>query len=159
MQSEMFTPTLDWGSELWVSLVWLAKAWAIAAVVTLLICLLIARSTVWGRQFWRITGAYFTGAESVKVWVWLGVILFIVMLGVRVDVLLSYQGNDMSNSFQAVAGGLSTTNEELKQSGKNGFYLSIVVFSVLATLFIAQLLLDMLLVQRFCLAWRAWLTD
>ena len=33
------------------------------------------------------------------------------------------------------------------------------VFSVLAALFIARLLLDMFLVQRFCLAWRAWLTD
>ena len=34
-----------------------------------------------------------------------------------------------------------------------------VTFSVLATLFIAQLLIDMFMVQRFCLAWRAWLTD
>ena len=29
---EMFTPTLDWGNELWTSLIWIAKAWAIAAV-------------------------------------------------------------------------------------------------------------------------------
>src|SRR3954468_6652998 len=102
MESEMWAPTLDWGSELWVSLIWLAKAWAIAAVATFLICVLIARFTVWGRQFWRITGAYFSGPESVKVWLWLGLILFVVMLGVRVDVLLSYYSNDMSNAFQAV---------------------------------------------------------
>ena len=31
----MFTPTLDWGNELWASLVWIAKAWAIAAIATL----------------------------------------------------------------------------------------------------------------------------
>ena len=31
----MLTPTLDWGNELWVSLIWLGKAWAIAAVATL----------------------------------------------------------------------------------------------------------------------------
>jgi putative ATP-binding cassette transporter len=155
----MWTPTLDWGSELWVSLVWLGKAWAIAAAVTLLICVLIGRYTVWGRQFWRITGAYFTGAESVKVWLWLGVILFVVMLGVRVDVLLSYYSNDMSNAFQAVAGGLSTDDQALKESGKHGFYMSMLVFCVLATLFIGQLLVDMFMVQRFCLAWRAWLTD
>ena len=30
---------------------------------------------------------------------------------------------------------------------------------MLAAIFIARLLLDMFLVQRFCLAWRAWLTD
>ncbi|HEV7854398.1 MAG TPA: ABC transporter ATP-binding protein/permease [Mycobacterium sp.] len=159
MESEMWAPTLDWGSELWVSLIWLAKAWAIAAVATLVICVLIGRFTVWGRQFWRITGAYFSGAESVKVWLWLGLILFVVMLGVRVDVLLSYYSNDMSNAFQAVAGGLSTNNEALKQSGKHGFYFSMAVFCVLAALFIFQLLVDMFMVQRFCLAWRAWLTD
>jgi vitamin B12/bleomycin/antimicrobial peptide transport system ATP-binding/permease protein len=159
MESQMWTPTLDWGNELWVSLVWLGKAWAIAAVAALLVCFLIARFTVWGRQFWRITGAYFTGAESVKVWLWLGLILFIVMLGVRVDVLLSFYSNDMSNAFQAVAGGLSTNDQALKESGKHGFYFSMIVFCVLATLFICQLLLDMFMVQRFCLAWRAWLTD
>jgi vitamin B12/bleomycin/antimicrobial peptide transport system ATP-binding/permease protein len=159
MESEMWTPTLDWGNEVWVSLIWLAKAWAIAAVATLLVCVLIARYTTWGRQFWKITGAYFTGAESVKVWLWLGLILFIVMLGVRVDVLLSYYSNDMSNAFQAVAGGLSTQDQALKESGKHGFYFSMVTFCVLATLFIFQLLTDMFLVQRFCLAWRAWLTD
>ena len=155
----MWTPTLDWGNELWVSLIWLGKAWAIAAVATLIIGVLIARSTVWGKQFWRITGDYFSGAESVKVWLWLGAILLVVMAGVRVDVLLSYYSNDMSNAFQAVAGGLSTNNEALKESGKEGFYFSMITFSVLATLFIAQLLIDMFMVQRFCLAWRAWLTD
>ena len=155
----MWTPTLDWGNELWVSLIWLGKAWAIAAVATLVIGVLIARSTVWGKQFWRITGAYFSGEESVKVWLWLGLILLVVMAGVRVDVLLSYYSNDMSNAFQAVAGGLSTNNDALKESGKHGFYFSMVTFSVLATLFIAQLLIDMFMVQRFCLAWRAWLTD
>ena len=33
------------------------------------------------------------------------------------------------------------------------------VFCVLAALFIGRLMLDMFMVQRFCLAWRAWLTD
>jgi vitamin B12/bleomycin/antimicrobial peptide transport system ATP-binding/permease protein len=159
MESEMWTPTLDWGNELWVSLVWLGKAWAIAAIATLVIGVLIARSTVWGKQFWRITGDYFTGPESVKVWLWLGAILLVVMAGVRVDVLLSYYSNDMSNAFQAVAGGLSTNNDALKESGKQGFYFSMITFSILATLFIAQLLIDMFMVQRFSLAWRAWLTD
>jgi vitamin B12/bleomycin/antimicrobial peptide transport system ATP-binding/permease protein len=156
---EMFTPTLDWGNELWASLVWIAKGWAIAAVATLIICVLIARFTTWGRQFWRITGDYFSGAESVKVWLWLGLILFLVIVGVRLDVLLSFQSNDMLTSFQTVEGGRSAGNEAVKQSGAHGFWLSIGVFSILAAIFIARLLLDMYLVQRFCLAWRAWLTD
>ena len=114
----MFTPTLDWGNELWASLRWVAKAWVIAAIATLLICVLLARYTVWGRQFWRITGDYFKGPESVKVWVWLGAILLSVMIGVRLSVLFSYQGNDMMTSFQVVASGLrrrQRRREELRQ--------------------------------------------
>ena len=101
----MFTPTLDWGNELLTSLVWIAKAWVIAAVCTLVVLVLLARFTTWGRQFWRITGAYFTGPDSVKVWLWLAVLLLSVIAGVRLDVLFSYQGNDMLTSFQVVAQG------------------------------------------------------
>ena len=158
----MFTPTLDWGNELWTSLIWIAKAWLIAAVVALAILAVLARFTVWGRQFWRITGAYFTGAESIKVWVWLGTILLFVIAGVRLEVLLSFQSNDMLTSFQTVEAGREAAaagNDAVKVSGRNGFYLSLLVFSILAALYIGRLLLDMFMVQRFCLAWRAWLTD
>ena len=79
----MFEPTLDWGNELLASLQWVAQAWAIAAIATLLICVLLAKYTVWGRQFWRITGDYFKGPESVLVWVWLAAILLSVIIGVR----------------------------------------------------------------------------
>ena len=65
---ETFTPTLDWGNELLTSLVWIARGWAIAAVCTLIVLVLIYRFTTWGRQFWRVTGDYFTGPDSVKVW-------------------------------------------------------------------------------------------
>jgi len=34
MNPDMFTPTLDLGNEWWTSLIWIAKAWAIAAVST-----------------------------------------------------------------------------------------------------------------------------
>ncbi len=88
----MFTPTLDWGNELLTSLWWIAKAWVIAAVATLVILVLIYRFTTWGRQFWRVTGDYFTGPDSVTVWIWLGVLLLSVVAGVRIDVLLSLPG-------------------------------------------------------------------
>ncbi len=103
----MWTPTLDWGNELLTSLWWIAKGWAMASASTLLVLVLIGRFTTWGRQFWRITGAYFTGRESIKIWVWLAVLMLIVIAGVRLDVLFSYQGNDMSTSFQVVASGVA----------------------------------------------------
>jgi putative ATP-binding cassette transporter len=156
---DMFTPTLDWGDEWWTSLVWIAKAWAIAAVSTLVILVLIGRFTKWGKQFWRITGAYFTGPSSVKIWLWLAALLLSVIAGVRLDVLFSYQSNDMLTSFQVVAAGLGGGNDAVKNSGKDGFFLSIFVFSVMALVHVARIMLDLFMMQRFMLAWRAWLTD
>jgi putative ATP-binding cassette transporter len=155
----MFTPTLDWGNELLTSLWWIAKAWAIAAVATLIILVLIHRFTTWGKQFWRITADYYKGPESVKVWLWLAVLLLSVVAGVRLDVLLSFQGNDMMTSFQVIATGVGDGNEAMKTSGKDGFWLSIVVFCVLVTIHVARVMLDLFLMQRFMLRWRAWLTN
>jgi len=156
---EMFTPTMDWGNELLPSLWWIAKAWAIAAVSTMVILLLIGRFTAWGRQFWRITGDYFKGSASVPVWIWLAVLLLSVIAGVRIDVLLSFQGNDMMTGLQVVAQGLTGQDQALKDSGKDGFWFSILVFAILASIHVARVMLDLFLMQRFMLRWRAWLTD
>jgi putative ATP-binding cassette transporter len=159
MNPDMFTPTLDWGNEWWTSLIWIAKAWAIAAVSTLVILVLIGRFTTWGKQFWRITGAYFTGPASLKIWLWLGVLLLSVIIGVRLDVLFSYQSNDMLSSFQSVASGIGSGDDAVKHSGKDGFFFSILVFSIMAVIHVARIMLDLFMMQRFMLAWRAWLTD
>lgn len=159
MNPDMFTPTLDWGNELLTSLWWIAKAWAIAAVATMVILVLIYRFTTWGKQFWRVTGDYFKGPDSIKVWVWLAGLLLSVVTGVRIDVLLSFQGNDMMTSFQVIAAGLGNGDAAVRDSGKDGFWFSIVVFAILATIHVARVMLDLFLMQRFMLRWRAWLTD
>ena len=159
MNPDMFTPTLDWGNELWTSVMWIAEAWAIAAVSTLVILVLIGAFTTWGKQFWRITGDYFTGPASVKIWLWLGVLLLSVIIGVRLDVLFSYQSNDMLSSFQSVASGIGSGDDAVKHSGKDGFFFSILVFSIMAVIHVARIMLDLFMMQRFMLAWRAWLTD
>src|SRR6195256_4343332 len=159
MNPDMFTPTLHWGNELWTSVMWIAEAWAIAAVSTLVILVLIGAFTTWGKQFWRITGDYFTGPASVKIWLWLGVLLLSVIIGVRLDVLFSYQSNDMLSSFQSVASGIGSGDDAVKHSGKDGFFFSILVFSIMAVIHVAQVMLDLFLMQRFMLRWRAWLTD
>ena len=99
---ETFTPSLDWGNELVTSAAvggeglgdsppW---AWWLRSA-------LLARFTTWGRQFWRITGDYFKGRESIPVWAWLGVLLLSVMIDVRLGVLFSYQSNDQFSALQA----------------------------------------------------------
>ncbi|GAA2566742.1 ABC transporter ATP-binding protein/permease [Mycolicibacterium diernhoferi] len=156
---EMFTTSLDWGSELVTSLLWIAKAWAMAAAGTLVVLVLLGRFTTWGRQFWRITGRYFTGRESIKVWVWLGVLLLSVISGVRLNVLFSYQGNDMMTGAQVAVQGLSSGDEAVRQSGVDGFWAALWMFALLATIHVARVMLDLFMMQRFMLAWRVWLTD
>ncbi len=156
---ELFTPTLDWSSEVWASLVWIATAWVIAAVCTLGVLALVGFFTEWGRQFWRITGDYFTGRGSVRAWLWLSALLLSVIAGVRLDVLFSYQGNDMLSSLQVAVQGMAVNEPAVRASGEGGFWTSLAVFCVLAAIHIARLLLDLFLLQRFVLAWRVWLTD
>ncbi|WP_275296952.1 SbmA/BacA-like family transporter, partial [Mycolicibacterium sp. CBMA 361] len=62
-------------------------------------------------------------------------------------------------SFQVVASGLAGHDEAVKASGAHGFWTTIGIFSLLATLHISRIMLDLFLTQRFILAWRAWLTD
>ena len=156
---EMFTPSLDWGSEVVASLIWVLKAWAISAVTTLAILALVARFTTWGRQFWRVTGGYFCGRASIPVWALLAVLMFSVMFSVRMDVLFSYYGNDQYSALQVAFEGASAGDDAVRDSGIRGFWFSIVVFALLVVTYLAQTLLDLYLMQFFIIQWRVWLTE
>jgi len=151
---ETFTPSLNWGDELVTSLLWVAKAWAIAAVCTVAVLALLARFTTWGRQFWRITGHYFTGGESVRVWLYLGVLLASVMIDVRLGVLFSYQSNDQFSALQAAFDGEGSA----KDIAIKGFWAAMVLYVGLAVTDIVRNLIDVYLMQRFIIRWRVWLT-
>lgn len=159
MEPQLFTPSLDWSNEIWTSVVWIAKGWVYAAVGTMVVLFLLYWFTSWGKQFWRISGAYFTGRDSIKPWLTLAFLLLLVIAGVRLQVLLTYQGNDMLTAMQVVAEGNISDDAAMKNSGVDGFWFSIAMFGILAGLFIARLLLDLFVLQRFTLAWREWLTD
>lgn len=158
MDSKLFKPSIDWSSAFQDSLRWLAIAWVIGAV-SLLAALVAARYlTPWGRQFWRITRGYFVGPTSVRAWLGLGVLLLLVLFSVRLNVLFSYQSNDMYTALQVALKGLATGNNEVKQSGIHNFWVSLGIFILLAAIFIARVILDIYLTQRFIIAWRMWLT-
>ncbi|KQY09015.1 multidrug ABC transporter ATP-binding protein [Mycobacterium sp. Root135] len=156
---EMFTPSLDWGNEVVASLIWVAKAWVISAAVLLAALAGLARFTTWGRQYWRITGPYFIGRQSVPVWAMVGVLLLSVMVSVRMDVLFSYYGNDQYSALQVAFEGASAGDDAIRDSGIRGFWFSIVVFGLLVVAYLAQTLLDVYLMQFFIIRWRVWLTD
>ncbi|HPY25881.1 MAG: vitamin B12/bleomycin/antimicrobial peptide transport system ATP-binding/permease protein [Actinomycetota bacterium] len=156
---EMYEPSLDWANELTHSLLWAAKAWAITAPLTVIVLVLLARYTAWGRQFWRVTGGYFRGRDSVRVWAWLGVLLFSTLVAVRLDVLLSYFSNDLYSSLQVAFAGAGAGNDAVRDSGINGFWAAIVTFMLIVVLYISRQLIDIYLTQRFIIRWRVWLTE
>ena len=156
---EPYEPSMDWGHALVPSLLWILKAWSIAAVVTLVVLFLLVRFTLWGRQYWRITGDYFTGRSAVKLWIWLGALLFSVMISVRINVLLSYFSNDLYNALQVAFEATSSNEDAIRADAIRGFWFSLIIFGILATIYITQVMLDIYLTQRFIIRWRTWLTD
>jgi putative ATP-binding cassette transporter len=156
---EMYEPSLDWANEIPHSLLWTAKAWLVTAVVTVMVLVLLARYTTWGRQFWRVTGGYFRGHGSARVWAGLGVLLFLTLITVRLQVLLSYQANDLYSSLQVAFEGAGSGNDAVRASGVTGFWTAIVTFGVIAALFVGRQMLDIYLTQNFIIRWRVWLTD
>ncbi|MET4430798.1 ABC transporter ATP-binding protein/permease [Mycolicibacterium sp. 624] len=154
-----FSPSIDWSNGLVDSLIWIGEAWAITALGTLVVLTLIARFTVWGRQFWAVTGAYFTGRHSIKPWISLSAMLLSVIIGVRLNVLFSYQSNDLYSAAQIAVQGHAVGNQSVKDSGVWGFWLSLMLFALLAAILVTRIMIDLFITQRFMLAWRAWLTD
>ncbi|WP_375483391.1 ABC transporter ATP-binding protein/permease [uncultured Mycobacterium sp.] len=156
---ELFKPSIDWSHALGDSLRWIAVAWLISAVCVIVVVALLRLLTPWGHQFWRITGGYFVGRRSIPVWLMLAVLLLSVVIAVRLNVLFSYQANDLNSSVQTAVQGIAAHNQQVKQSGVHGFWMSLWIFSIMAVLHIARFMLDMYLMQRFIVAWRVWLTD
>ena len=133
---EKFTPSIDWGHELVASSRWIVEAWAISAVCVLVVGVALARFTQWGGEFWRITGDYFTGRQSVPVWGLFGALLLSVMAAVRVDILLSYYSNDLYSALQTAFQGAGANNAAVRDSGIHGFWMAIATFCIIATLHI-----------------------
>ena len=86
-------------------------------------------------------------------------LLLSTIISVRLDVLLSYYGNDLFTSLQVAFQGRGADNDEMRESGIHGFWMSLIVFAILATIYISRVMLDIYLTQRFIIRWRMWLTD
>ena len=158
MNTGTFRSSIDWSHELVNSAVWVLVAFAITAPCLLVVLVLIGRTTDWGRQFWRITGTYFTGRQSLSAWTALALLLLSTIVSVRITVLLSYYTNDVFTSLQVTLQGISSGRGAIKDSGIHGFWVSIGIFCILAVLHVIRYLADMYLMQRFIIRWRIWLS-
>lgn len=136
---------MDWSNELLASLIWLGKAFVICFTGLVITAMLLGRYTVWGRQFRRITWAYFSPARSKAPLGVLAVIILMTLFSVRMNVLFSFWYNDFYSAMQKL---------DVK-----AFWFALAVFSTLAAVHVVRSLLDYYLRQGFLIRWRVWLTQ
>jgi vitamin B12/bleomycin/antimicrobial peptide transport system ATP-binding/permease protein len=107
------------------------------------------RRTRWGRQFWRLSGMYFIPRG--RTWLsWrpiltVALLLLLTVAAVRLDVVLSYQGN-----------GMFTAMQELDAPA---FWRFILIFGILATINVVLVLITYYIGQAQIIHWRLWLNQ
>lgn len=149
---------LDWGHETFNSLLWIAKAFAITAVVFLVGAAAIVRFTEWGRMFWRISGGYFSGRQSWPAWGLFAVVLLLAVYSVRMTVLVTYFYNDVYTALQrGVQALVDGAPGPESAHARDLFWHSLVVFGVLSTLIVFMGVLAYWLQQAFQIHWWEWL--
>ena len=90
---------IDWSTEWWRSPVWVLGVWVLVLVGFMLLGWLLVKRTGWGRQFWRLSSMYFIPYErsfrALKPILTVALLLLLTVMSVRLDVLLSFQGNEL----------------------------------------------------------------
>ena len=136
---------MDYTQELLDSLLWISKAMAITAVVFPLTVYILAKNTRWGRQFWLLAKGYLTPTRTLQPIIYFVIIVFFNLLSVRLDILFSEWYKAMYNALQKMEESI--------------FWVQMIVFCVLATVHMANVLLTYYLTQRFTIQWRTWLNE
>ena len=136
---------MDWRQELLASGLWLLKTYVMVIVLCTIGVLLLKRTTQWGRQFWKLTGPYFSPRRHPRVLAVLALILLLTLMSVRLNVLFS----NWYNGFYTA----------LQQLNVSAFWREMLVFSALAALHVVRSLLEFFVNQAFSIHWREWLNE
>ena len=140
---------IDWSTEWWRSPVWVLGVWVLVMVGFALLGWLLIRRTGWGRQFWRLSSMYFIpfsrSWQSLRPILTVALLLLLTVMSVRLDVLLSFQGNELFTALQ--------------ENDQPAFWRSIVVFAVLATVNVVLVLITFYIGQAQLINWRLWLNQ
>jgi putative ATP-binding cassette transporter len=140
--------SLDWKHEWSASLIWSGTVFVITVVAFGVVVWLLTRFTGWGRQFWRIALPYFRPDRGWVSWrplLTVLVMLWMTVLAVRLDVLLSYWTNWLFTAMQDM--------------NAAAFGYSLVVFGVLTTVYFVHSRVEFFIEQTFIIHWRSWLND
>jgi vitamin B12/bleomycin/antimicrobial peptide transport system ATP-binding/permease protein len=140
---------IDWSREWLTSLLWIARVFLFTVIGFLLVAWFLIRRTRWGRQFWRLSGMYFIPRQ--RTWLsWrpiltVALLLLLTVASVRLDVILSFQGNDMYTALQEL--------------DAPTFWRMIGVFGILATINVVLVLITFYIAQAQIIHWRLWLNQ
>ena len=142
-------PSVNWSTEWLQSLLWVLGVWALVVIGFALVGWFLIRRTRWGRQFWRLSGMYFIprhrGWLAWRPILTVALLLMLTVASVRLDVLLSYQGN-----------GLLTAMQRLDAPA---FWKYIGIFGILATINVVLVLFTFWVSQAQIIHWRLWLNQ
>lgn len=136
---------MDWNQELLTSALWLAKAFALSALVLTLLVLWLAHATGWGRQVKRLAWPYFNPRRSWKPLAVLALLVLLTLVSVRMNVLFSFWYNGAYTAMQKL--------------DAPAFWFMMAVFGVLATLHVARALFTAYVREGFQIHWRAALSE
>ncbi|MEY2874662.1 MAG: hypothetical protein RLZZ373_2033 [Pseudomonadota bacterium] len=136
---------MNWNQELLNSALWLGKTFAVTLVAFVLVMAVLARTTVWGRQFWSLSGAYFSPKRSWQPLLGVALMLLFTLFAVRMNVLFSFWYNDFYSAMQAL--------------DQPKFWFSLNLFGILAAIHVARALVTSYIRSAFTIHWRQWLND
>lgn len=136
---------MNWDQELTVSALWLAKAYGLTCLLFVAACWGLASFTRWGRQFWALSGGYFSPRRSWRPLIGLALILLLTLAGVRLDVVLTNWSNGLYTALQ--------------KNDESLFWGFVRLFCLLASIHVFRTLLNAFISQSFGIHWREWLNE
>lgn len=134
---------MNWSDELLSSFLWIIQSLVITSIVFSLILALLVKTTRWAHQFWLLAKNYLSPKQSIKPLCYFWVIIFFNLVAVRLDILFSNWYNAMYSALQ--------------EMNVSVFWQQMVVFSLLATVHVLNVLFTYYISQRFKIQWRTWL--
>ena len=140
---------IDWSTEWWRSPAWIGGVFVLTLVGFVLIGWLLIKRTGWGRQFWRLSSMYFIPYQrswlALRPILTVALLLLLTVISVRLDVLLSFQGNELFTSLQ--------------EGDQDAFWRLIGIFGILATVNVLLVLFTFYIAQAQIIHWRLWLNQ
>ncbi|GAA4801408.1 ABC transporter ATP-binding protein/permease [Actinomycetospora chlora] len=138
---------IDWGTEWLSSLIWIVGFFVGTVVVVVIVGAIVARTTTWGRQVTRLVGPWLRpgGEHGWRPTLFVLGLLLLVVVSVRLNVLLSYNGNALYTALQDLDAAT--------------FWRTLGIFALLATIYVVIALVAYYVGQAFVIRLREWLNE